>query len=118
MDQRQAKLAAHVLGSRGEDAVAEWYRKAGYEIVDRNWRCREGEIDVIARDDTTLVFCEVKARASTRFADPAAAVGFRKQARVRRAAFRWLEQQAWHEYLRFDVAIVVGGKVTMIEDAF
>ena len=118
MDQTEARLAAHVLGDRGEDAVAQWYRKAGYTIVDRNWRCREGEIDVIARRDSTIVFCEVKSRSSDRFCDPASAVDYRKQSKVRRAAFRWLQSHAWHDHLRFDVAVVVSGKITVIEDAF
>jgi len=118
MDQTEARLAAHVLGDRGEDAVARWYRKAGYTIVDRNWRCREGEIDVIAKRGSTIVFCEVKSRSSDRFGDPASAVDYRKQAKVRRAAFRWLESRSWHDHLRFDVAVVLSGKITVIEDAF
>lgn len=118
MDQKQARQSARVLGEKGEDAVAEWYRRAGYTIVDRNWSCREGEIDIIALRKKTLVFCEVKSRSSTRFAEPASAVDHRKQAKVRRAAFRWLETQSWHDHLRFDVAVVVNAKITMIEDAF
>lgn len=118
MDAKAARLSAHVLGDRGEDAVARWYHRAGYTIVDRNWRCREGEIDVIARKGSTIVFCEVKSRASATFADPALAVNYRKQAKVRTAAIRWLETQAWHDHLRFDVAVVVSGKITMLEDAF
>jgi putative endonuclease len=109
---------ARLLGERGEDAAAAWYVHAGYRIVDRNWRCREGEIDVIATNGDTVVFCEVKSRASSRFADPATAVDHRKQAKVRRAAFRWLEDQPWKNQLRFDVAVVVSGRVEVIEDAF
>ena len=118
MDQKQARPAGHVLGEQGEDAVAAWYRRGGYTIVDRNWRCREGEIDVIAKRDTTVVFCEVKTRSSSRFADPALAVGYRKQAKLRRAAVRWLKNQAWHDHLRFDVALVVNGEITVLENAF
>ena len=66
----------------------------------------------------TVVFCEVKSRASAGFADPAAAVDYRKQAKLRKAAYRWLQDQSWHESLRFDVAVVVSGKIRVIEDAF
>src|SRR5205809_259246 len=55
---------------RGEDAVAAWYESQGYQIVARNWRCREGELDLIVRDGRTFVFCEVKARTSTVFGAP------------------------------------------------
>jgi len=98
--------------------VAEWYRRAGFEVVGRNWRCREGELDVIASNGTTVVFCEVKSRSSSAFADPRLAVDHRKQAKVRRAALRWLDSQRWHRHLRFDVATVVGSDITVIEDAF
>ena len=54
------------LGIAGEDAVARWYEAAAYEVLDRNWRCRDGELDLVVRRDATLVFCEVKTRASTR----------------------------------------------------
>lgn len=112
------KAAAHDLGVRGEEAAAQWYRSQGFEILERNWRCFEGEIDVIAADRTTVVFCEVKTRTSDRFADPALAVGYHKQAKVRTTAFRWLQDQPWHKELRFDVALVVGESLRVIEDAF
>lgn len=110
--------SAKVLGERGEDLAAAWYESEGFQIVGRNWTCREGELDVIARRDKLVVFCEVKSRASDRFADPALAVGYRKQAKVRRAAFRWLEEQPWQQQLRFDVAVVISGRLRLIHDAF
>ena len=112
------KIAARILGERGEDTVAAWYVKHGFRVLDRNWRCAEGELDIVAVDDEVLVFCEVKSRASDRFADPALAVDHRKQARVRRAAFRWLEGHHWPQRIRFDVGIVVSGRIRIIEDAF
>lgn len=113
-----AKTAARILGERGEDTVAAWYLRAGYQILDRNWRCREGELDIVAGDDQTIVFCEVKSRATDRFVDPALAVDRRKQQRLRRAALRWLELQPWRRRLRFDVALVISGRIRIIEDAF
>lgn len=114
----QVRTSARVLGEKGEDATAAWYVKNGWRIVARNWTCREGELDIVATKDDTVVFCEVKSRASDRFADPATAVDFRKQQKVRKAAFRWLTRQPWHERVRFDVAVVLRGQVRIIEDAF
>ena len=52
------------LGARGENLAARWYEGHGYTILERNWRCREGELDIIARTGTTIVFIEVKTRSS------------------------------------------------------
>jgi putative endonuclease len=104
--------------------VAAWYRARGYDVVARNWRVREGEIDVIARSATTLVFCEVKTRRSTAFGSPAEAVTYRKQARLRVLATRWLaEHRMRAREIRFDVAEVrPDGRgswlVEMLEGAF
>jgi putative endonuclease len=95
------------LGNAGEDAVAAWYEAAGYRVVDRNWRCREGELDVVAARGDTLVFCEVKTRASTRFGAPVEAVTAAKQRRLRMLAARWLaDHDLRRRTLRFDVASV------------
>ena len=89
----------------------------------RNWRCRQGEIDIIASDDSTLVICEVKTRASADFGSPALAVDGSKQQRLRRLAAHWLaENPATRRAVRFDVAAVVGPKdkasLEVIESAF
>ena len=95
------------LGVAGEDAVAQWYEAAGYDVLDRNWRCRDGELDLVVIRDDTLVFCEVKTRASTRFGAPFEAVTATKQRRLRNLALRWLADHATHRRkLRFDVASV------------
>ncbi len=111
------------LGARGEQVVAEWYVARGYRVVARNWRCREGEIDLVVwsrRRD--LVFCEVKTRSSTRFGVPAEAVTPAKQQRLRVLATRFLAdhdtQVAGRRGLRFDVASVIAGRVEVIEGAF
>jgi len=109
-----------LLGATGEDAAARRYERAGYEVVGRNWRCREGELDLVLAHGRLMVFCEVKTRTSERFGLPAEAVDWRKQARIRRLAVRWLA--AWDGArpgaLRFDVASVSHGRVTIFEDAF
>lgn len=96
-----------------------WYRERGYEIVDRNWRCRDGEIDIVARRGRTIVVCEVKTRSSDAYGSPAAAVTVTKQRRLRRLAFAWIDaHDARGSALRFDVACVVGREVSVIESAF
>jgi len=99
--------ARRALGAAGEDAVAQWYGDAGYLVLARNWRVREGEIDLVVRRDRTIAFCEVKTRRGDAFGIPAEAVTARKQARIRKLALRWLgENDARADVLRFDVASV------------
>ena len=107
------------LGAHGEDCAAAWYRANGYEILDRNWRCRAGEIDIVARRGRMVVVCEVKTRSSDAYGSPAAAVTIDKQRRLRRLGVAWLEAHGLRGApLRFDVAGVVGGAVTVLEAAF
>jgi len=111
------------LGAAGEDLATAWYEGRGYEILERNWRRREGEVDLIARQGRTVVFCEVKARTSDRFGSGAEAVRTAKQRRIRRLAARWLSEltpasgRARVE-VRFDVVSITAGDVEVIEDAF
>ena len=96
------------LGRFGEQLAVRHLEAAGLRILDRNWRCAEGEIDIVAVDGDTLVVCEVKTRTGTGFGDPAEAVVGAKAARLRRLALRWLAARGlgWRE-LRFDVVTVV-----------
>ncbi len=113
--------ARRALGARGEDAAAAWYVRQGYEVVVRNWRCREGELDLIVRNGRTYVFCEVKTRTSSVFGAPVEAVTRDKQMRIRRLAARWLEDGAPGpaKDIRFDVASVLGPRdVEVVEGAF
>lgn len=98
------------LGQYGEDLAAQHLVAAGMQVLDRNWRCREGELDAVARDvDGTLVFVEVKTRSGTRFGEPAEAVGLIKARRIRTLACRWLTAHAptGGTELRFDVISIV-----------
>ena len=113
------------LGDAGEELVARWYADAGYRVLDRNWRCREGELDVVVARAGVLVFCEVKTRRSTAFGVPAEAVTFTKQRRLRTLAMRWLEEHPGIRApsLRFDVAAVLAERgrppvIDVIEGAF
>jgi putative endonuclease len=120
------------LGRRGEMATARWYSGAGYTIVDRNWRCPAGEIDLVALEPggSVVVICEVKTRSSTSFGSPAEAVTVAKQRRLRRLAALWLAGQRTAgsprptvRAVRFDVAAVMADRtgalvVEVVEDAF
>jgi len=99
-----------VLGRYGEDLAAEHLVAAGAVLLARNWRCREGELDIVAREpDGTLVFCEVKTRSGTGFGEPAEAVGPVKARRIRALACRWLadNRPPGAAELRFDVIAIV-----------
>jgi putative endonuclease len=108
------------LGRSGEDAVAAWYESQGYQVVVRNWRCREGELDLVVRRGRVYVFCEVKTRTSDAFGAPQEAVTRTKQTKIRHLAARWLSESAPVSAvgIRFDVASVLGGRVEVLEGAF
>lgn len=111
------------LGRAGEDVAAAWYEDHGYEVLERNWRRREGEVDLIVRKGRTVAFCEVKTRSSDAFGTGAEAVLPAKQRRVRRLATRWLAELTPATGrrlvdLRFDVVDITAGEVDVIEDAF
>lgn len=94
-------------GARGEDWAEQVLSEAGMFVIDRNWRCREGEIDLIAIDEvdgeSTLVFCEVKYRTGTGFGTPLEAITADKVRRLRRAVARWLtERQVTTRRIRLD----------------
>ena len=117
--------ARRTLGDAGEELVARWYADAGYRVLDRNWRCREGELDVVVARGEVLVFCEVKTRRTTAFGIPAEAVTATKQRRLRTLAMRWLDDHptARARTLRFDVASVLAPRdgetvIDVIEGAF
>jgi len=87
--------------------------------VDRNWRCRLGEIDLVVRRDSTLVFSEVKTRSGTAYGSPAAAVTPAKQRRIRQLGMQWMAAHpGFHGEIRFDVVAVLAGNVEVIEAAF
>lgn len=107
------------VGDAGEERAAEWYCVAGYRVVERNWRCAEGEIDLVCRRRGTIVVVEVKARTSGAYGSPAAAVSMAKQRRLRRLAARWLRERRVHcDVVRFDVVAVTPAGLEVLEDAF
>lgn len=90
-------------GRKGEEFAAEYYRKKGYEITEMNYHSRYGEIDVIAENDTEIIFCEVKTRSSKTKTSPSDAVDFKKQQKLTLTAFRYLEETENEKTPRFDV---------------
>jgi len=106
-----AMRATEALGRYGEELAVRLLRQQGMTVIDRNWRCRFGELDIVARDGATLVFCEVKTRRGTSYGTPAAAVDIRKLARLHRLTGAWLAAHAEHAPdLRIDVVAITCGK--------
>jgi putative endonuclease len=111
---------AHLARGRwGESHAVRWYAAHGYELVERNWRCPLGEIDLVLRKRELLVIAEVKTRRDDRFGSPTLAVDARKQIRLRRLAIAWMDTRDWPRgEVRFDVVAITGTMVEVIEAAF
>jgi len=96
------------IGAYGERVAERHLREQGLVVLARNWRCADGEVDLILRDGEDLVFCEVKTRSGNRFGTPAEAIGAAKIRRLRRLAARWLAQTpVCPREIRFDVVAVL-----------
>ncbi len=96
------------VGAYGERLAERHLREQGLVVLARNWRCPDGEVDLILRDGEDVVFCEVKTRRGDRFGTPAEAVSPAKVRRLRRLAMRWLEQTTVRpREIRFDVVAVL-----------
>jgi putative endonuclease len=96
------------LGRRGEELAAEYLADTGLVLLSRNWRCRDGEVDIVATDGERLVVCEVKTRSGTGYGEPSEGVTPAKAARIRRVAAAWLRTYhvGWVE-VRFDIVAVL-----------
>lgn len=104
-------LSSRKLGSLGEDYAEAWLATQGWRILDRNWHCRYGELDIVAMNsEGHLVFIEVKTRRAMRFGTPQEAVTRSKQKNLRHAAMQWLQapdHHIRHRGVRFDVITVL-----------
>ncbi len=97
------------LGAYGEVLAARFLTRQGLVLLDHNWRCAEGEIDLVLRDGTTLVICEVKTRTSTACGTPHEAITKAKVNRLRRLASAWLRAHSAHpDDVRLDLVTVLG----------
>jgi putative endonuclease len=112
------RTAAQAAGGRAEDAAARLLARHGLEVIARNYRTRLGEIDLIARDGATLVFVEVRLRASAGFGGAAGSVGPRKQRRIAAAARQYLARLASEPACRFDVVTLDEHEPTWLRGAF
>ncbi len=111
------------LGARGEDLAAAALKKQGYKILERNYTCPLGEVDLIARQAKILVFIEVKTRSTLAFGGPREAVPAAKQAKLRRLAEYYMKQKRLADAeVRFDVVGITlaedGPQLEIIQDAF
>jgi putative endonuclease len=108
------------VGTRYEEKAVQYLTQHGYQILERNYRCKLGEIDLIAREQDYLVFLEVKYRSDLRAGYGYEAVDFRKQQRIIRSALWYLNQHGIPENqpCRFDVLSFLGEEATLIRNAF
>ena len=112
-------MNTRIVGRQGENVASEYLSKHNYKIVDRNFTCRYGEIDVVAWDGESVIFVEVKARKDDKFGMPREAVTWRKQQTIVQCATYWLyKNKRTGVPVRFDVVEILGDKVHHIKDAF
>ena len=107
------------IGEKYERRAGVYLAEQGYELLEYNFRCRMGEIDIIARDKGCLVFCEVKYRSGDGSGHPAEAVDFKKQKAISRCALYYLSSHGLIDLAcRFDVVSFEGDTVTLYQNAF
>jgi putative endonuclease len=97
-----------LLGKQGEQLAADFLARSGLAVIERNWRCTQGEIDIVAVDGRTLVICEVKTRSGVRFGTPLESITRQKAWRLRRLAAQWARTHAaLYDEIRIDVVGVL-----------
>ena len=111
------------LGKKGEDLALRFLKKRGYRIIEQNYVCKMGEMDLIAKEKDTLVFIEVKTRTSTAFGLPQLAVNSSKQRQLSKVALYFLKEKKLEDVkARFDVVAIIlgqnGEEIELIKDAF
>ena len=110
------KKTAVSIGALGEEAAALALKKKGYKIIERNYRSKMGEIDIIAKDDHTLVFVEVKARSTTNYGHPFESINSKKMQNIFKAGLAYLKntKEKYKKY-RIDIISVLGRENPQIE---
>ena len=117
-------MRAKRVGKLGEDLAASYLEKKGYQILERNFKIRVGEVDIVAVDNDVVVFVEVKARSGVGFGIPAEAVTVRKQQQISKAALAYINNHSLQDCdARFDVVSVLikdneTPQIELIENAF
>ena len=111
------------LGKKGEEIAIRFLKKKGYRILERNYVCKMGEMDIVAREKDTLAFVEVKTRTTTAFGPPQLAVNLTKQMQLSKVALYFLKEKKLEDVkARFDVVAILlgptGEEIELIKDAF
>ena len=107
------------VGTQYESMAVQYLTEAGYHILERNFRCRTGEIDIIAKDGAYLVFVEVKTRSTLAFGDPLEAIDRRKVKKYRKMAEEYIiRSRLFDKDVRFDAVGIVGDSINYVPDAF
>lgn len=112
------------LGREGENRAANYLIQNNYQIIERNWRFKHLEIDIIAKCEDTLVFVEVKTRSSQTFCDPIESITSKKKYNLARAAQAYMQFVNYNQEIRFDIILIVSNsqkntyEIEHIEDAF
>jgi len=113
------------LGDIGEKVAIEYLKKQGYRIIETNFKCKQGEIDIIAADNDTIVFVEVKTRSSDVYGQPSEAVNYYKQRKIVQVALVYLAQRKLFDWMsRFDIVEVITDhtdkiiNINLIKNAF
>jgi putative endonuclease len=111
------------LGKKGEEVALRFLKKKGYRIIEKNYVCKLGEMDIIAKEKDTLAFIEVKTRTTTEFGPPQLAVNSSKQRQLSKVALNYLKEKKLEDAkARFDVVAILleekGEKIELIKDAF
>lgn len=116
---KSTKQENRVKGDIGENKAVKYLTDKGYEILETNYKNKLGEIDIIAKDDTRIVFVEVKARATAKYGYPREAVNEYKQRKIRMVAESYLKsKRLLNSYIRFDVIEILAGNITHLIAAF
>lgn len=108
------------LGSRYEDTACRFLKEQGYDILDKNFRCKTGEIDIIGRNEGYLCFIEVKYRSNSEYGFPSEAVDKRKIRRIVLTALSYMNYRGIHPDTpcRFDIVVILKDKYSLIKNAF
>ena len=120
----EKEMAAHnELGAWGEEIAADYLQRQGYQIIERDWKSGHRDLDLIAMDNDTLVFVEVKTRRNRTFTDPEMAVDYQKIRNLQQAANHYVKYKHIDNDIRFDLITVVGTMgetpdIEHIKDAF
>lgn len=112
-----ARTARQLTGDAGEDQALAYLEQQGLSLLQRNFRCKGGEIDLIMREKSVVVFVEVRKRAPSRFGDAAASIGPRKQARLMIAAQVYLQTLRTVPPCRFDIIAIDGERLNWMRNA-